>query len=297
MLDALLAAHRLELLNTLRIESMWGRGGRPMMVPQSEHIASNPTPEGDDVVFINGKSPDRWVRIAYGILGCAAILALITVMLPGVGSRASSKRANCMFNLRQIYLAMQNYHDVYGCLPPAYTTDRNGRPTHSWRVLLLPFLAREDLYAQYDLDEPWDSPKNMLVFRQMPDFFRCPASGDETGLSQYVVIIGDPDKFPQTMFTPDRGITFGDVRDGTSRTILVAEVRNGVPWTMPGGDLNFDQMTFRINGSPASISSRHVGVAQIVLADGSVHQVENDLDSQTLRNLIQPADGGVIGEY
>ena len=131
----------------------------------------------------------------------------------------------------------------------------------------------------------------------MPDVFRCPASGEEIGLADYVVIIGDPDQFPQTMFTADRGTQFHDVRDGTTQTIMVAEVGYGVPWTVPNGDLKFDQMTFRINSGPASISSHHPGIAQILLADGSVRQVENGLDRQTIRNLIQPADGGVVGEY
>ena len=121
-------------------------------------------------------------RVACGTVGAAALLALIAIMFPSVGSRPATKRTRCANNLKIIGLAMQDYHDVYGCFPPAYTTDKNGRPMHSWRVVLLPFLCREDLYEQYDFNEPWDSPKNIEVFRHMPDVFRCPASGEETGL-------------------------------------------------------------------------------------------------------------------
>ena len=111
------------------------------------------------------------------------------------------------------------------------------------------------------------------------------------------MVIGDPDQFPRTMFTPDRLISFGDVADGTSNTILVAEICTAVPWSMPGADLHFERMTFRVNGSPASISSAHSGIAQIALADGSVRTLDTWLDTETLRSLIQPADSNSIGEY
>ena len=132
---------------------------------------------------MNGNSHHKWFRrVTCGVAGGAALLALIAIMLPSVGSRPAPKRGRCANNLKAIGVAMHDYHDVYGCCPPAYTTDKNGRPMHSWRVLLLPFLGREDLYEKYDLNEPWDSPKNIDVFRHMPDVFSCPASGEETGL-------------------------------------------------------------------------------------------------------------------
>ena len=111
------------------------------------------------------------------------------------------------------------------------------------------------------------------------------------------MVIGDPDKFPQTMFTPDRSISIGDVTDGTSNTIMIVEVERGVPWTMPGADLHFDRMTFRINGGPASISSAHAGIAQVALADGSVYPLDDWLRAETLRNLMQPADGNPVDAF
>ena len=48
-----------------------------------------------------------------------------------------------------------------GAFPAAYVADENGRPMHSWRVALLPFLEQSDLYSQYNFNEPWDSPENL----------------------------------------------------------------------------------------------------------------------------------------
>jgi hypothetical protein len=74
-------------------------------------------------------------------------------------------------NLKEIAMAMHNYHDTYGCLPPAYVPDGDGKPLHSWRVLLLEMMPNPEaqrLYEQYDFDQPWDSPKNLGLAKQMP---------------------------------------------------------------------------------------------------------------------------------
>jgi Protein of unknown function (DUF1559) len=57
-------------------------------------------------------------------------------------------------------LAVANYHETYGCFPPAYLANRDGKPMHSWRVLILPFLAQQELYRAYNFDEPWNGPNN-----------------------------------------------------------------------------------------------------------------------------------------
>ena len=47
--------------------------------------------------------------------------------------------------MKQIGVALHNYHDAHGCFPPAYIADANGRPMHSWRILLLAFLSESAL--------------------------------------------------------------------------------------------------------------------------------------------------------
>jgi hypothetical protein len=55
-------------------------------------------------------------------------------------------------------LALAAYKDNYGCLPPAVTYDADGRAMHSWRVYILPYIERQDIYDQYRFDEPWTVP-------------------------------------------------------------------------------------------------------------------------------------------
>ena len=51
----------------------------------------------------------------------------------------------CRNNMKQIALALHHYHDAFGAFPPAYVPDEDGRPMHSWRVLILPFLEQQAL--------------------------------------------------------------------------------------------------------------------------------------------------------
>src|SRR5260370_743998 len=86
------------------------------------------------------------LSIVFIVVGCAfAALVVcggvvIALLLPQTSSREPARRSQCKNNLKQIGLALHNYHDVYGSFPPAYFVDASGKPMHSWRVLILPFL-------------------------------------------------------------------------------------------------------------------------------------------------------------
>lgn len=80
-------------------------------------------------------------------------------------------------NLERIVAALKQYGDANnGVLPAAYTVDEAGRPLHSWRVAILPYLGEEEakLYAQIRLDEPWNSEWNSRFHSQRPNIFACP---------------------------------------------------------------------------------------------------------------------------
>jgi prepilin-type processing-associated H-X9-DG protein len=176
--------------------------------------------------------------------------------------------------------------------------DENGRPMHSWRVAILPFIECQHLYDQYNFDEPWDSPNNMRVASQMPEILRCPSAPDtgDSNLTHYVVVLGDspPGEKPDTMFGANRWTRMSEVIDGTSNTLLVVEVKEPVPWTQPDNDLRLSKMNFRINQGSRSIGSFHSGGANVLFADGSVHFLSNETDPEDLRLLLQPADGKAV---
>ena len=102
----------------------------------------------------------------------AIVGVLIALLLPAVqASREAARRMQCSNNLKQIGAgAAQVRSRNTGVFPPAFIPDKNGKPMHSWRVLILPYLERKGLYDQYRFNEPWDSPHKRLWPR------RCRAS-------------------------------------------------------------------------------------------------------------------------
>src|SRR5262245_21426383 len=104
--------------------------------------------------------PSLWqVLTVVGVLG---LLDACLMPQPRM-AREAARRMQCNNHLRQIAIALQNYHDAYQCLPPAYTVDAAGKPLHSWRTLILPFMEGKAVYDKIDLSKPWDDPVNKAV--------------------------------------------------------------------------------------------------------------------------------------
>ena len=109
-------------------------------------------------------------------------ILLVAMLMPGVRSSPSPKRERCVNNMKDLALAILNYETKHGHFPPAYTADASGKPLHSWRVLILPFLGQEDLYKQYDFTEPWNGPHNSRLVKKCPKVFQCPSAKNRDSL-------------------------------------------------------------------------------------------------------------------
>jgi len=234
------------------------------------------------------------VAVVLGLLVCGGV----ALLLPAVQTaREAARRSACVNNLKQIALALHNYHDVYKCFPPAVTTDKDGRPMHSWRVAIMPFLSGNPNFAQYDFNQPWDSPKNRALASVLTPggICQCPSSPNPSSTeTDYVMIVGKG----TIGGLPNEKVTLADVTDGTANTILVVEVvGTGIQWMEPK-DLSIEELSGRLNdGSGKCISSNHPGGVNVALADGSVRFLSNALPPQVLRRLILRNDGQAIGGF
>ena len=234
-----------------------------------------------------------WQRQWTGLLLLGMIVAALAVLLlPAVGSRPPGKRSLCSMNLLQIGLALHEYHEVYGSYPPAYVADKDGKPMHSWRVLLLPFLGYDHVYQRYRFDEPWDGPNNRNLAALAKDFaiFSCPAltPGGLTGETSYVVVIG-----AHTAFPGEKCISRSDIKDDPAHTIMVVEVRRSAIHWMEPRDLHELQMTPIINAkSGQGISSNHKDGAEALTADTATHHLPADSISPELLRALLSINGG-----
>jgi type II secretory pathway pseudopilin PulG len=91
------------------------------------------------------RQPSKLTRRLFEWLVVLGIIAiLVALFLPAIRSAPNAaRRSQCNNNLRNIALALQNYAEVYQALPPAYTVDADGRPLHSWRTLILPYIEQK----------------------------------------------------------------------------------------------------------------------------------------------------------
>jgi prepilin-type processing-associated H-X9-DG protein len=199
--------------------------------------------------------------------------------------RTTQHRYQSVNNLKQIGLAFHNYVAQKGELPrPVMYGGKTGKVPYSWRVALLPYLESQDLYEAYNFDEPWDGPNNRKLIDRMPAYYAYPAPGGVSrSNTSYFVLEG-----PGTMLGKGEKVTFMDVTDGTSNTLLVVEAKRDVPWTKPE-DLPYDP-----NRPLPEFGGFVPDGFNVLFADGSVRFIRKTVLPLTLRALITRAGSEVI---
>ena len=208
-----------------------------------------------------------------------------TPIFGGTDPRVAAMRQIATGDLRQIGMALHNYHDTTNGFPTAIP-DKTGKPGLSWRVALLPFLEHQNLHRQFKLDEPWDSPHNKALVSQMPKVFAPPRT-DTYGYTFYRGFTGPGTWLPPQTGPKPVGTRLTSFTDGTSNTIMVAEAAEAVIWTKP------EEMEFAPNKVP-QIGGVFGSGTHALFGDGSVRFLRKGLDQQTLANLIQIADGNIV---
>lgn len=131
----------------------------------------------------------------------------VALVAPAVQSALeAARRVQCVNNLKQIALAMHNYHASNNKFPRPATHNEKGKSLLSWRVAILPFIEQQELYDKFKRDEPWDSPHNKALLKEMPPVYRCPIRTNvERFTTNYRVFVGN-------------GISFRRIRTSASPT-------------------------------------------------------------------------------
>ena len=229
------------------------------------------------------RTPLEWVVIG------AICLILVALLLPPVQSvHTPARRTMCKNNLKQIGLALHNYHDAYNCFPPAVVHDEHGQPAHSWRVLILPFMEEQALYDLYRFDEPWNGPNNSKLLDSMPAVFACPSFRNSTFASAK-----DANHLTTYMAISDSGAAFDgptahriqQFSDDISNTIMVTEVRRFANVWLAPGDVSISQFITELRESKGSKIGHHKDGIHILIGDGSARFLPHDTAETTLDQM------------
>jgi len=277
----------------------------------------------------------------------AIIAILIALLVPAVQKvREAAARTQCINNLKQMGLAFHNHLDVFGYFPSgglgpgAPRTMINAVPANyktqawGWCYQILPFIEQDNL---------WRTPSDATIISTAVPMFYCPSRGrteviQEIAVSDYAGNGGTygnwsdqhkPTNSLDGAITPtgDQAVNFGNITDGASNTLLIAEKWLYFQWyddrtSGPGSCIDNegwcngwdnDSICFSSTGRPTPIAaggvalprrdtqtgppcglvfgSAHAGTFQATFCDGSVHSLLYSIDPQTWVNLCSREDG------
>ena len=226
----------------------------------------------------NGFSVGKFLATLVVVL--AILAALIAFSLPTTRvARPAARRSQCKNNLKQIALALHHYEADYHALPPAYTVDENGKPLHSWRTLLLPYLDQKTLYDKIDLTKAWDDPVNVAAYKSNAfSMYRCLAADVPENHTTYLAIVT-----PNSCFRSTEPRLLSEITDKFGETLTVIEVdsEHAVHWMAPK---DADE-TLVLALGPKS-KHTHTGGIHAAFVDGTVRFLNANLPSEKRRALI-----------
>ncbi|MFO0901864.1 MAG: DUF1559 domain-containing protein [Pirellulales bacterium] len=173
----------------------------------------------------------------------AIIGILVALLLPAVqAAREAARRMQCSNNLKQLALAVHNYHDTYNSFPYAY------QQNVSLHARLLPYMEQSNVAALITYDLPWNDPANAVALNTKVAAFVCPsdvnrlptnlgATNNYYGNIGTTILYRAPSTNPSNSnygFPPHNGafsdglaVRFADILDGTSNTALFSEKNRG----------------------------------------------------------------------
>jgi prepilin-type N-terminal cleavage/methylation domain-containing protein len=311
----------------------------------------------------------------------AIIAVLIALLLPAVQqARESARRTQCKNQMKQLGLALHNFHDVFlrfpaGAQEDVFPVPKSGATTikgTSWIVFILPYLDQAPLYSLYDFSKPYFDPvpatppgnATNIGTKVIPAIY-CPSGpaprahldpntntpnnlsthyygvmgpGGPTNPTvvtfngiNYSYVVGNPGtngsyatdgvlgRYVDTAGSVTTEFFAGtrDVTDGTSNTVMVAELSRQIPsgvsnhyrsWIRGnnGGSGATKNVTNPINSTfyngsnnfnDISFGSNHTGGCHFTFADGAVRFLNENINMGLYRALASRKNSEVIGEY
>lgn len=262
----------------------------------------------------------------------AIIGILIALLLPAVqAAREAARRTQCVNNLTQIILAVQNYDMAHRVYPPGSINDTGPIESlpqgyhHNWISQTLPYMEQSVTYRHIDFNVGVYHEDNEQVRKVHMATLRCPSCPPARGELGYTNYAGCHNHLEEQIDTDNHGIFFlnsavhyEDITDGASHTIFIGEKEVDEKDTL--GWMSGTQATLRNTGTPINeeMASRHVrrpapeppedrgplyvggfesfhpGGANFAFGDGGVRFIGKNIEQALLQQLADRADGELL---
>ncbi|QDT40782.1 hypothetical protein Pan241w_08410 [Gimesia alba] len=220
----------------------------------------------------------RWITISVILL---VILLLIALVLPAIQqAREAARRSTSKNNLKQIGLALSNYHETHGSLPPGGIIREDGTAMQGWLTMLLPYMDNSPDYYMLDFNQPWEGPDNLYVMQSVRPTYLIPGvkahyTNFGYGLTHY---LGNPH-----LLYRNSSVKFKQMTNGTAHTWMVGEVAgNYQPWGYP---FNWRPLGTKMCNGPNSYGHSPWQGGHLLFADGSVSFFSDGTSPEILKGL------------
>ena len=173
----------------------------------------------------------------------AIIGVLISLLLPAVqAAREAARRMSCQNHLRQLGIALHNYHDTLRVFPPHQLTN----PPRNWITLLLPYFEQNNVHALYRFEVAWSAAQNQPAVNTPIKILLCPSTPNGASrkdqfsatITAAVTDYATPNNMPAIAYTANGipqpsdstgiingqiGVRVAEITDGTSHTAFAVE--------------------------------------------------------------------------
>lgn len=229
---------------------------------------------------IDASVRSRWIQ-AIAIAGM--ILLAVLLLLPAVQqSREAARRTQSRNNLKQLGLALDNYHDTFQRWPSGGTFDQNGRGMHGWGIALYPYLEASTLHQWIDYDQPWNAPYNAGCYACRLPYFINPSIDpgytsvlrkNEFAISHYSA--------NSNLLSANSGVKLSEI-ESRSGTFAMGELGGDfVPWGCP---YNWRPLRGLTDAPRTYGRIENIG-GNFLMADGSVRWIAPDASQEVISKL------------
>jgi len=241
------------------------------------------------------------------IIGVLSSLLLAAVQ----ATREVARKMTCANNVRNLVVALQDYHATHQRFPPGQNFKRAAE--YGWGFYLLPQLEQQSLQRQFDRTKPWDDPVNTELADTRLAIFRCPTTRLKTpGKSDYCGVMGSFEASIDTsglengvMTTTTQrspnSIRLADITDGTSNTIVIGEcvdrlITTAGRWVSGTNRILHDDQH---GGKPqgTDLFSFHPVGAHVGYADGRVQFIPEGTSEQVISAICTRAAGDIVNSF
>lgn len=260
------------------------------------------------------------------MVSIAVIVLLLSLLLPAVQNiRETSRRSVCQNNLRQIGLALHQYHESHRVLPPGSVQSYLIEPQPAgwgWGSLILPHLEQSALYDKIDFSVVTLASNHQDLFDVEFPTWRCPSDSNpsiasiQAGMATFESFIGNYTG-NEALFKPLSSVSFKNITDGLHQSILAGEMRSYLEspsnsqvahWAGELNDgvytyanftpfLSIDEYSPINQGISGAFSSWHAAGSNFVFCDGAVRFLSDTIDVSVYQSLGTIDQGDTVGEF